>query len=98
MITTRKLLILWLVVILAYVLMMIFTNPLLTLPVERQKEVYDVYVAVGEASQGCWPVPQKETAAMLDMTSRNVYVIARYGTLHGWGENPCERRIHDFFN
>nr|MBN1228473.1 hypothetical protein [Anaerolineae bacterium] len=98
-----RIIILWVFVIMAYGLLVVLTNPLLTLPLERQQELFREAeeIACRQRNDVLRIVPTEDvgkTLAVLGVERtamaegypiRTLVLIARRGCKEGWSSNTC---------
>ncbi len=96
----RKTIILWAVVIASYALLIVFTNPVVTMPEARQREVYEyLRVQLPPGDEVCYEGSNKKftafarTGAEFGLTKREVNVIFNRGQRLDWGSiRWCKER------
>ncbi len=88
----RKLLLLWAAVIASYGLLIAFTNPVVTMPEAKQREVYEnLRMQLPPGDEVCYEGSNTKLSAFartgeaFGLTKREVYVIFNRGLARGWG-------------
>jgi hypothetical protein len=88
----RKIIILWAVVIASYGLLIVFTNPLVTMPEVKQREVYEyLRLQLPPEDEVCYEESNTKLTAFartgeaFGLTKREVYVILNRGLEQDWG-------------
>jgi len=101
-ITNQKLIILWATVVVAYVLLIVLMNPVITMPEARQREIFErASAAVCEARatipafredgspENHVAIGVQQAADEFGLTYRAAYLIYRHGNEQGW-PSSCE--------
>lgn len=88
----RKIIILWAVVIVSYALVIVFTNPLVTLTEDQQHEVYEyMSYQLPPGDEACREGGNPKSSAFartgeaFGLTRREVSIILDHGLENDWG-------------